>query len=143
MRTRGPLSDPTWVRAPYQGDQGEGMVCLAHGSEPYESGRVCTWERGDSTLVGPSQGALPTLAQTTAAGHLKRLKGSGLIDWGMSRAGTSRPIVGFVPLTDRGEDTIDVVLASEDGRYSPYEVEVPLTPPVITDVRELRKGDVL
>lgn len=84
------------------------------------------------------------LAETTASGHLKRLKGWGLIDWGVTRAGNIKPTVGLVPLANHGDDTIDVVLASEAGIEFPDDVEPGLrVEPRITDVRELRKGDVL
>lgn len=85
------------------------------------------------------------MAETTAAGHLKRLRGWGLIDWDLARAGTIRPIVGQV-LLGRGEDTIAVVLASEAGVDFSDDSEVEaesLVEPRITDVRQLRKGDVL
>lgn len=86
------------------------------------------------------------LAETTASGHLKRLKGWGLIDWGVTRAGNIKPIVGFVPLDCHGEDTISVVLASAAGEDFPDDSEAepaPWVEPRITDVRQLRKGDVL
>src|SRR4029077_15288511 len=87
------------------------------------------------------------LAETTAAGHLKRLKGWGLVDWGVTRAGNIRPNVYLVPLCDRnhGSDTIDIVLASEAGVDFPTteDEHPPTSEPVVTDVRELRKGDVL
>jgi DNA-binding transcriptional ArsR family regulator len=94
--------------------------------------------------------AIVGLSETTTSSHLKRLRGLGLIDWtytARNQRGVRilRSCVESVPFNnERGEDTIAIVLASEDGQE--FSDAAPLVRPVeptITNVRELRKGDVL
>jgi DNA-binding transcriptional ArsR family regulator len=87
------------------------------------------------------------MVESTVSGHLKRLRGWGLVEWDADRGSVIRPLFGVAHVLDdesRGEDTIAVVFASAAGQEFPDEPDVVITSrEVITDVRQLRKGDML
>ena len=78
------------------------------------------------------------IAETTTGGHLKRLKGWGLVDWGYSRAGTIHATMGVVEC-----DAVthgDILRCFELGDWTDG-IEADTL--VISEVMELRKGDML
>jgi DNA-binding transcriptional ArsR family regulator len=77
------------------------------------------------------------MAETTTAGHLKRLRGWGLITWDAKRAGTIVPLYGLVRLDVVEYGDILACFPLDESEPEPVEVEHP------RKVMDLCRGDML